>query len=584
VQVSYAQIYIRMKQNVKLIFWVLMIAVAWNKSSGQNFERKPPRNCPVEEIQMHISHESAFTGEICWFKIYCTSPSLPGAEISNLAFVELISSENNSILRKKIWLKNGEGTGEFEIPDNLSTGLYYILAYTNWLKNFGETSFFMKEMIIINPTQPFQNTINNLDSLVKQPASTADKTDPDQLQLLPDKQIYAPRDLVSLKIEMTGIPGKKVPGNFSVSVYRKEPRMIFNIKKNRVEDVIKKPDEISYLPDYKGIRFSGKLSDLSGNIVTGAFTTSSLPGPGTDINSSITDSKGNFNFLLKPGEGERDIVVTVPDANTKISLEESFWNGFRNPPDSLFVGIDREVITYLKEKFAHFQIQKRFKTQYSKMKTPVSNVADSIVFYSNPDQVIKINNYISLDSLGEYFYELVPSVKFIQRRDESSFSVIDPKTFSNIVEKPGVFLDGVLYDNYTEIANIPVEEIDRMAIIPHTYYYKDFTFGGIIDIHTKKSDFNRVKILPNMTRFIFPLANASEWKFVSPDYSTSDSLGRIPDFRYLLHWEPYVKLDSTGEAAVHFYTGDDPGNFMIKVVGITGEGKILRAEKEIFIK
>ena len=122
---------------------------------------------------------------------------------------------------------------------------------------------------------------------------------------------------------------------------------------------------------------------------------------------------------------------------------------------------------------------------------------------------------LSLIHFREYFYELVPSVKFTQRRGEFDISVIDPLTLFPLNNKPGVFLDGVLYDNYAGLANIPVGEIDRMTVITNTYYYKDFTFGGIIDIHTKKSDFNSVKLLPNMTRFIYPMASKSEWRFVS---------------------------------------------------------------------
>ncbi len=119
-----------------------------------------------------------------------------------------------------------------------------------------------------------------------------------------------------------------------------------------------------------------------------------------------------------------------------------------------------------------------------------------------------MTSYISLDSLREYFYELVPSVRFTGRKGEFNISVIDRQTSTFIDEKPGVFLDGVRYDDYAAIAGLPAGEINRIVILPTTYYYKDFTFGGIVDIHTKKSDFNGVKPLPNMTRFLFPMVNS----------------------------------------------------------------------------
>jgi len=87
-------------------------------------------NCPEEKMELQLSQNSLFTHELLWFKIYCISPLFPSEDISSLAFVELVNSENSSLIRKKILLKHGEGNGEFEIPPDLPTGLYHILAYS----------------------------------------------------------------------------------------------------------------------------------------------------------------------------------------------------------------------------------------------------------------------------------------------------------------------------------------------------------------------------------------------------------------------------------------------------------------------
>ena len=571
-----------MQQKIKIFFLLTAVILFWNNLSGQNVKRLPAVNCPEEKIQVHLTQESVFSGEILWFKIYCTSFLFPAEGLSSLAFIELVSSENTSIIRKKILLKHGKGLGEFEIPDNLPTGLYYILAYTNWMKNFGEQSFLRKEIVIVNPDRPFKNTPDSLTSIIKKEVTAVTNINVSKLTVIPDKKKYSTREKVLIKIKTGSISGKGTSGDFSVAVYRKEPPMIFKIKNNK-EVLINDPEKIVYLPDYKGIRLSGKLTDPSDIAVAGVYVKASMPGPGTDIKSTITDSIGIFHFLLKPEEGEQDIVISIPDADKRIRLEESFWNGFRDLPDNRKFGLNQEAISYLKEKFIHFQLQNRFKKQNSIKNTPVKNLADSSVFYTKPYQTIELKNYISLDSLGEYFYELVPSVKFNRRKEEFYFSVIDPLTLNYIEEKSGVFLDGVLYDNYAGIATMPVREIDRMAILPSVYYYKDFTFGGIIDIHTKKSDFNGVKLLPNMTRFIYPLANSSEWKFTSPDYSIPGSRDRIPDFRYLLYWEPDIRSENSEGVIINFYTGDIKGTFIVKVVGISDEGEILQTENEIII-
>jgi hypothetical protein len=478
-------------------------------------------------------------------------------------------------------MDQGKGSGDFEIPKNIPTGIYYFLAYTNWMKNFGEASFFRKEILVINPDEPFEKQVNSPDV----EADIKEKTEADEkvsvLKILPDKKSYASREVVTVNIEAKNRLGNLLSGDFSVSVYRKEPQMIFQTNKSSGSEIKEKPDKISILPDYKGIRLSGKLTDLSGNNVSGAIVTVSTPGPATDIKSSITDSNGNFNFLLKPEEGEREMVLTKPGTDLKISLEESYWNGFRNPPENLIIKLNPESRNYLERKFQDFQIQDRFKKNSYITVTPDEIPKDSSVFYSKPYQLVELKNYIKLDSLREYFYELFPSVKFTQRRGEVNISIFDPLNMTYLEDKTGVFLDGVLFDDYSAVANIPAKEIERIVVLPKTYYYKDFTFGGIVDIHTVKSDFNAVNPLPNMSRFIYPMANAAKWKIVFPDYALSSLRDRKPDFRYLLYWVPQVKLEKSGKGTFQYYTGDINGDFVIKVTGMTDEGEILEAEIEI---
>ena len=175
--------------------------------------------------------------------------------------------------------------------------------------------------------------------------------------------------------------------------------MIFSTTASAEENIVKDPEKIVFLPDFNGIRLTGKLTAPSGNTLPGVFVTGSTPGPGTDINSSITDNDGYFHFLLKPAEGDKDILITLPDAAAKISLEESFWNGFRNPPDNLSIVLDNDVVSFLNEKYAYYQLQNRFKRQYSVKATGLKTGTDSSLFYTKPYQLIEFENYIVLDSL-----------------------------------------------------------------------------------------------------------------------------------------------------------------------------------------
>jgi hypothetical protein len=273
------------KKNIGLLLLFLFLL------QSENLWSQPPLgNYPSEKIQLHFSQQNLFPGEILWFKIYCTSSLFPKDELSSIVFVELISPENTSILRKKILLKNGQGDGDFEIPKDLKTGVYFVVAYTNWKKNFGESSFFEKEILIINPSQPHESKVA-ADSVINT-FSVKQK-----FAILSDKKSYHTRSLVSLRFE-----GKEIPKSYSVSVSGKEPQIhISTWRKITLDD---NPPEIKFLPDYHGIRMGGKLINASGEAIKNGTLLASSPGPGIDLKESHSDQNGHINFLLKPSEGE----------------------------------------------------------------------------------------------------------------------------------------------------------------------------------------------------------------------------------------------------------------------------------------
>ncbi len=573
-----------MKKLARILIFTGLIILPVTQIPAQTSGIFDKDKCPREKISVHLSQESCFTGEILWFKVYCTSPVFLKTGISCLGFVELVSSENTAVVRKKIDLRHGEGSGEFEIPSDLTTGLYYIVAYTSWMKNFGEESFFRKEIVIVNPYQPLKSTGDSLNSGKSLKKIRTGIHDPDNIRVQTDKTKYSPRQKVKVTIDHGNISARDFSGSFSVSVCRKDPELKYFLEEQRALPGLEDSVSSLYLPDHDGIVLSGILSDQSGIGVGNALLVMSFPGHRTDIDSYITGSDGEFNFLLKRGEGEEDIVITLPGSDQKISLAEPFWNGFRNQPGNATVNLDPETVACFRERFSCLQLQKRFNRQNFMKRGPVKAGPDSSVFYLKPYQTIYPGNYITLDSVGEYFHELVPSVRLTGRKREYDIKIIDPRSMNFLSEKPGIFLDGVLFDDIGAIANYPPSDIYSITVLPESYYYKDLSFGGIIDIHTKKSDFNGVKAPGNMTRFIYPKAATSEYRYLSPEYSVTSAADRTPDLRYLLAWEPYIKADSAGVAAIELYSGDVKGTFDVEVTGLTENGEIFSAGCEFLVE
>ncbi len=296
---------------MKKVVFLTVIILFCNAICGQELVNQSGLIYPAEELEVHLTQTCLFPGEVVGFKIYCTNPLFPELELSRMAFIELVSDRNTSIIRKKILLTRGVGGGEFILPDNMSSGIYTVLTYTNWLKNFGEESFHMNSILIINPDQglaQISDTCNRLRNDLHEMGASNDFRS--GLMLLHDEELYAPREKVSLKLKLKQRMGKVTEGCFSISVCRTEPAFC----SEQSEMWERSPDaelkEIEYLPDFRGIRLTGKMEDASGNIIKGGRIILSEPGPGTRIHSTLSDDNGNFHFLLQPQEGEKDLVFT----------------------------------------------------------------------------------------------------------------------------------------------------------------------------------------------------------------------------------------------------------------------------------
>jgi hypothetical protein len=109
------------------------------------------KSVPREEIYIHSDRDEYISGENLWFNVYLIDrlSSKPSMN-SKVAYFELLNQENRPIVQKKILLVDGFGPGEIDLPDTLSTGVYTIRAYTNWMKNFLPYNCFIKEIRIYN--------------------------------------------------------------------------------------------------------------------------------------------------------------------------------------------------------------------------------------------------------------------------------------------------------------------------------------------------------------------------------------------------------------------------------------------------
>ncbi|MES2651561.1 MAG: hypothetical protein V4663_07470 [Bacteroidota bacterium] len=106
---------------------------------------------PTEKVHLHLDKPYYAIGEDIWFKAYVTDSrtSAPTA-ISNVIYVELITSKDSIAKQLKLSMKGGIAWGDFKLPSTLKEGNYRIRAYTQWMRNAGSQFFFDKELKVGN--------------------------------------------------------------------------------------------------------------------------------------------------------------------------------------------------------------------------------------------------------------------------------------------------------------------------------------------------------------------------------------------------------------------------------------------------
>lgn len=101
---------------------------------------------PDEKIYLHLDRPSYWAGDDIWFKAYLLNTPIPDCNL----YIELINSSGVVIDKKISWSQYGLAYGGFHLPDTISSGIYQIRAYTNWMRNFDDCWFFRKNLIIWN--------------------------------------------------------------------------------------------------------------------------------------------------------------------------------------------------------------------------------------------------------------------------------------------------------------------------------------------------------------------------------------------------------------------------------------------------
>jgi hypothetical protein len=539
---------------------------------------------PSEMIREHVflftDRAIYAVSENILFKIdYLIENNIQKKPWSTVIYVELIRQDGHSLKQIKLQLSETGVNGNIPIPADIPSGIYYLKAYTKWMRNFLPDTYEYKPVRIINPFTEIMESPGNPTETV--PSAGFSPIRPDTaLNCSTDKERVKKREKVTLSISLN--KGIGFQQEVSISVCKRGSNDFLEGYSGSKVSFTPQGD-IEYFPEPRGISISGKvIHKNSKQEVPYANVHLALLNKNSFYSGYISNNRGHFLFTFPAAKGASDFYMEANKENLPLSFEidNEFCSKLFSPGNIPFelTGDEKETA---KEICINMQINNML-TKAQKVDSMVGKQENMIgnSFYGKPDRVIYTQKYVKLTNILEFFFELVPEFLIEYKNKIPYLKLTEITTLA--AYPPLCLIDNVPVTDVEKFLNIPLEKIERIELINKAYIAGNMEYNGVIQAFSKNRDMGGMELSKNSMFFNFNLYSDSK-SIGSPDYSDKTTLARIADRRNTLYWNPGLKLKPGQEQKISFYTADMKGEYEILVQGLSAAGERIIFRKSCFV-
>jgi hypothetical protein len=326
---------------------------------------------------------------------------------------------------------------------------------------------------------------------------------------------------------------------------------------------------VEFLPEIRGLALSGRVVDSeTGAPRQGDLVYLSSVNDPFYFSAEVSDADGGFIFTFPSLEGQYEFHVgseSPVGGLSELFLDNDFCNQSVQLPYVPFElgDSEREVV---EQAMLNAQLSNRFKEDG----VSGGHRYDTLFpFYGSASRVIYMDEFIALDDLQEFFYELVYEVS-VRHDNGNPYLRISSQT-SLISYPPLVMLDNIPVTDIDAFLAMPTHQLDRVEVLNRGYVIGDLRYSGIISVFSKDNKRGGLNFFENSRFFTFGLFTGGIPAF--PSYNDQEVHSPVPDLRNTLYWNSRIDFSEDGIGQVSFFTGDATGEYEVVIRGFDSEGQ-----------
>lgn len=524
-----------------------------------------------EVVYLQTDKGLYLSGETVWFSAWCLdTESRQASLLSKVLYVELLDAEAQSVLRQKVWLEDGKAQGQLFIDGELSTGMYYLKAYTRWMKNYEPAAFYEGAIRVVHPFRSPDNLM-----APEGPSKSQLEIEPN-LFFQTDRESYGNREAITL--ELAPLEESEL-ASLSVSVYKSDslnPTPVGNLHRYlRARRTQREPEAYPYNSEPISPMIHGQASRSLDSLFV------LFPGRNARIYSVRLDEEGRFSFPLSPWIGQENMIFwAMGQPLGTIEMEDPFVE-----EHEIYFPIEWDIdssdLPFLKSLSLNSQIDNAY-LSHSLVRGEKPEPKLLTYFYGEPDWDYRLDDYTRFPVMDEVFLEIIRYAHRRNRRKGEYLDVSDyfanlhsPSSSIHFGEPALVLVDGIPIPNMDFIWELDPLKVERIHIVGRKYFVGDHVFPGVVNFITYKRNYAGQPFPEQVLEKKYqPLESTRQ--FHSPNHQEPDSIGhRIPDYRTLLYWDGGLEWQTDQPHQIRFFSGDDIGHYRIEVNGITRNGKTI---------